>query len=343
MPSLRSRPAPAASCAPTDGSVSPPPERCFTPVALAVGGNRCGHVPSAPRFDVTPPEGANPARPALIGKAIAQLRRYYDSPRDGRWDELSQGERHARLERQIEAAGAGSDEGRRLARRLARWRQQRSERREALVGVVTLLLSYTDIATLTVAVPSGEGWLGLSAPWIGARAGLSASRVKRALATLTRCRLLAATGQGRRFDRRRRRFVGTGWGPVRRFSFRLIRALGLDVSWDQARRRQRKRARAADARPPAPSPAAPALAPATASPAASPAPAPPAPASPLEAGERVRALRRALASPAARQAETDPAARQARIERNRRTAELAAQGLSPADIRQRLNDAAQPP
>ncbi len=140
MPSLRSRPAPAASCAPTDGSVSPPPERCFTPVALAVGGNRCGHVPSAPRFDVTPPEGANPARPALIGKAIAQLRRYYDSPRDGRWDELSQGERHARLERQIEAAGAGSDEGRRLARRLARWRQQRSERREALVGVVTLLL-----------------------------------------------------------------------------------------------------------------------------------------------------------------------------------------------------------
>ena len=334
MPSLRSRPAPAASCAPTDGSVSPPPERCFTPVALAVGGNRCGHVPSAPRFDVTPPEGANPARPALIGKAIAQLRRYYDSPRDGRWDELSQGERHARLERQIEAAGAGSDEGRRLARRLARWRQQRSERREALVGVVTLLLSYTDIATLTVAVPSGEGWLGLSAPWIGARAGLSASRVKRALATLTRCRLLAATGQGRRFDRRRRRFVGTGWGPVRRFSFRLIRALGLDVSWDQARRRQRKRARAADARPPAPSPAAPALAPATAS---------PAPASPLEAGERVRALRRALASPAARQAETDPAARQARIERNRRTAELAAQGLSPADIRQRLNDAAQPP
>ncbi|MGB2970842.1 MAG: hypothetical protein WBD29_00550, partial [Candidatus Competibacter sp.] len=91
MPSLRSRPAPAASCAPTDGSVSPPPERCFTPVALAVGGNRCGHVPSAPRFDVTPPEGANPARPALIGKAIAQLRRYYDSPRDGRWDELSQG------------------------------------------------------------------------------------------------------------------------------------------------------------------------------------------------------------------------------------------------------------
>ena len=69
----------------------------------------------------------------------------------------------------------------------------------------------------------------------------------------------------------------------------------------------------------------------------------PAPASPLEAGERVRALRRALASPAARQAETDPAARQARIERNRRTAELAAQGLSPADIRQRLNDAAQPP
>jgi hypothetical protein len=38
-----------------------------------------------------------------------------------------------------------------------------------------------------------------------------------------------------------------------------------------------------------------------------------------------------------------PAERQAALERTRRIAELAAAGLSPADIRQRLNDAPQPP
>ena len=319
----------------------PPGLPAPTALAAAVGGNRCGHVPGAARFAVALPPDANPARPALIGKAIAKLRRYYDTPRDGRWDALSQGERHARLARQLAAAGgARTEAGRRLADRLARWRQQRSERREALVAVLALLLAYTDIATLTVAVPAAGGWLGLSAPWIAAHTALSPSRVKRALATLTRCGLLAATGQGRRFDRRRRCWTGVGWGPVRRLSFRLIRALGLDMSWENARRRQRKRTRAESASP-APSPAA-ALAPATflAVPVA---PASPGGALYPEVGERVRTLRQALASAAARRAEADPAAHQATVARNRRLAELAAQGLSPAEIRRRLGDAPQPP
>ena len=310
------------------------------PVAALPWGNRCGHLPGAPRFALALPPEANPARPALIGKAIERLRRYYDTPREGRWDALSQGERHARLARQMEAAGgAGTEAGRRLARRLARWRQQRSERREALIGVAALLLAYTDIATLTVAVPSGGGWLGLSAPWIAERAGLSPSRVKRALATLDRAGLLAATGQGRRFDRRRRCFVGCGWGPVRRFSFRLVRALGLEVSWDKARRKGRKRA-SADVPTPAPPPAA-TFAPASHAP--TPAPVSPAVTPRPQANERARALRQALVSPAARQAQIDPAAHHARIARNRQMAELAAQGLSPAEIRRRLNDDPQPP
>lgn len=330
----RPRRSAAFPTAPVPGAFGPP-ALSPAPLAAAAGGNRCGHVPGAPRFALALPAAANPARPALIGKAIARLRQYYDTPREGRWDDLSQGERHARLERQIEAAGgAGTEAGRRLAGRLARWRQQRSERREALIGVIALLLAYTDIATLTVAVPAGGGWLGLSAPWIAARAGLSPSRVKRALATLDRADLLAATGQGRRFDRRRRAWTGIGWGPVRRFSFRLVRALGLEVSWDKARRQARKRARPADV----PSPARPLAA----TPAAStPAPVFP-PAVTRPAGE-ARALRQALVSPAARQAQTDPAGHQARIARNRRMAELAAQGLSPTEIRQRLGDAPQPP
>ena len=241
----------AASCPPS------PPGRLAAAVAGA-SGNRCGHVPSAPRFDrINLPEDANHARPILIGQAMLKLKAYYDSPREARWDELSQGERHVRLERAIAAAGGpDTEEGRPLAARLARWRQQRSERREAVTTVLMLLLAYTDIDTLTVAIPSGGGWLGLSVAWIAERTGLSPSRVKRALATLNRAGLLTATGTGRRFDSRRRRWVGAGWGPVRRLSFQCVRMIGLEVSWQQEQRRRRK-ARVQQARaaaPPAPRP-----------------------------------------------------------------------------------------
>ena len=322
---------------------SPPGLPALAPLAAAMGGNRCGHVPSAPRFTLALPPDANPARPALIVTAIAKLRRYYDTPRDGRWDALSQGERHARLARRLSAAGgAGTEAGRRLADRLTRWRQQRSERREALVAVLALLLAYTDIATLTVAVPAGGGWLGLSAPWIAAHTALSPSRVKRALATLTRCGLLAATGQGRRFDRRRRCWIGVGWGPVRRLSFHLIRALGLDVAWERARRKARRRP-AAVTTAPAP-PAFPALPPLNPSSSSSLIPPTPTPAERFAAQrDHVRNLRRQLRAPAARAADTDPAVRQADQERTRRLAALAVQGLSPAEIRRLLSDASQPP
>ncbi|MBK8185616.1 MAG: hypothetical protein IPK63_23075 [Candidatus Competibacteraceae bacterium] len=284
------------------------------------------------------PEDANHVRPALIAKAIAKVVAYYAHSRETCWDDLSQGERQRRLQRQIRAAGGpDSDAGRPLARRLARWRQQRSERREALVAVLKLLLAYTDIATLTVAVPAGSDWLGLSAPWIATHADLSPSRVKRALATLSRAAWLASTGQGRRFDPRQRRWVGPGWGPVRRFSFRLIHALGLEVSWNKARTRHQKDARAA-ARPvpgqytrPTPTRRAMALL-----------PRPPATATETHSAA-LQTLHRQLTGLAAPQTETDPAARQAAAARHRQIAALVADGLTLAEARQRLNDAAQPP
>lgn len=312
-------PAPAADRCPS-AAAAPPPGRLAAAVAVATG-NRCGHVPNAPRFHLLNlPEDANHARPLLINQALLQLPAYYGSPREARWDPLSQGERHVRLERAIAAAGGPTtEEGRRLAARLARWRQQRSERREAVVSVLRLLLAYTDIDTLTIGIPSSSGWLGLSVAWIAERTGLSVSRVKRALVTLHRAGLLTSTGAGRRFDVRRRRWVGAGWGPVRRLSYEVVRMIGLDVRWQQEQRRRRKeRARQAHA-------------------AAAPAPLPPA-SSPAARRERVRALRQAIAPAVA--PTTD---RQAAGERTRRVAELAAQGLSPAEIRRRLDDAPQPP
>ena len=304
-------------------STSPPAGLGVWPssnLAQVLGGNRCGHQPTAPRFHhIHLPEDANHARPALITKAITKVAAYYTHPREARWDELSQNERRWRLERQLQAAGGpDSDAGRPLAAQLAHWRQQRSERREGVVAVLKLLLAYTDIATLTVAIPHGPDRLGLSAPWIASHTGLSLSRVKRALATLARTALLVNTGRGRQYDRRRRCWVGTGWGPVRQLSFRLIRALGLEVSWQQAQRKARK---PVHHRPAAPTPR----------------PAPPLPAVASETPRApARALRQSL-SP------TAPAADAASIERNRRLAELAAAGLSLSELRERLNKTPQAP
>ena len=287
--------APAVPCGSASAAAAAPLHRLAAAIAAARG-NRCGHVPGAPRFDLLNlPADANPARPVLIARAIAKLQAYYGSPREARWDPLSQGERHHRLERALEAAGGpATPEGQKLAARLARWRQQRSERREAVVAVLMLLLAYTDIETLTVAIPAGGGWLGLSVAWIAERTGLSASRVKRALATLNRAGLLTSSGAGRRFDARRRRWVGAGWGPVRRLSFDLIRRLGLEVAWNGARRRRRKdrvqRGRAAE--PVAPPPPAarrpPRARPPSSAPAASPNWPPPASPPPPSAGASPR-------------------------------------------------------
>lgn len=318
---------------------SPLPER----LAAALGGNRCGHLPRAPRFHLLQlPEAANQARPAPILKAVARLREYYTSPRESRWDALSQTERWCRHARQRSMAGDDPAPAPDLPFDRNRWRQQRSERREAVVLVLSLMVYYTDISSLIVAVPHGPDRLGLSAPWVASHTGLSLSRVKRALTTLSRSSWLANTGRGRHFDPRRRRFVGAGWGPVRRLSFRLIRALGVDVSWRQAQRKARKpdARRAVSGSPDVQPDAGRSRAPVSA---ALPRPAP-TPETVLESQRtHARTLRQALASPAARQAQTDPTAHQTAIARNRRMAELAAQGLSPAEIRRRLDDGPQPP
>lgn len=313
------------------------PDFTHHPLISGAGGNRCGHLPTTPCFHLLHlPTDANPARPVLLTKAVAKLRQYYQSPREGCWDPLSQSERHYRLERQITAAGGvASAIGQRLHERLVRWRQQRSERREAVILVLSLMVYYTDIFSLKIAIPRGPDWLGLSAPWIAEHCGLSLSRTKRALATLARSSWVMNTGRGRQFDKRRRCWVGIGWGPIRQFSFQLVRALGLEVSWRQAQRKARKAA------VPKPAPSLPAL------PLQSPSPTidtsstlgvlsyPPSQPPALTLRQRLEASSGKPATPPA----TDPVT----IELNRRMAVLAAEGMSLAKIKQRLKESTPPP
>lgn len=328
IPGDRSLLAVSAACASDTSSA--------VPLAVRLG-NRCGHTPATPCFHrLHLPTDANPARPVILTKAVAKLLQYYQHPREGCWDRLSQGERHYRLERQITAVGGlQTAAGQHLQARLIRWRQQRSERREAVVLVLTLMVYYTDISSLKVAIPRGPDWLGLSAPWIAAHCGLSLSRTKRALSTLARSSLVVNTGRGRQFDKRRRCWVGTGWGPIRQFSFQLVRALGLEVSWRQAQRKARKATPSASQLPQsslppqAPSPAIDRPATSEALALASPQP------STLTLRQRLEAASGKRATPQA----TDPAT----IELNRQLAAWAAEGMSLAQIKKRLKETTLPP
>lgn len=221
---------------------SAPPLPCLLATTARGSGNRCGHQPAAPRiYGITPPEGRNPHRPDLIEKARARLPDYYLKPLEDRWDDISQTERRQRVGKRIAAVGGpDTPAGRALEAKFKSWRQQRSERREAITAVLSVLLLYTDILTLKVAIPGAHNaWLGINIKWIAARAGLSESRAKRALATLARAGIIETTGKGRRFDPKKG-WVYAGWGAIRRLSFRLIRKLGLELSWSREQKRLRK-------------------------------------------------------------------------------------------------------
>ena len=329
-------PSPGDELRPASSAVSVPLAASTPLKRVYAVGNRCGHTPMVPCFHLLHlPTDANPARPAVIAKAVAKLRQYYQNPRDGCWDALSQGERHHRLEQQIAAVGGLETlAGQKLHAKLIRWRQQRSERREAVILVLTLMVYYTDIKSLKIAIPRSPDWLGLSAPWIADHCGLSLSRTKRALATLARSALVVNTGRGRQFDKRRRCWVGVGWGPIRQFSFQLIRALGLEVSWRQAQRKARKAA------VPTPQPPPLSLPPQGRSPASDPSasevlsPVSPPPPT-LTLRQRLQANSGKPAAPRA----TDPAT----LELHRRVAALAAQGMSLAEIKKRLKEITPPP
>ena len=63
-------------------------------------------------------------------------------------------------------------------------RQQRSERREACVLLLTALLKYTDLASLRVGIPTPDGFLSLTVDYLATQTGMTLKRVERALADL---------------------------------------------------------------------------------------------------------------------------------------------------------------
>ena len=126
-----------------------------------MNGNKCGHLPTEPRWFEAPEKHT---RPHIIKKLISSIQDYYKEP--------------AATLPFLNIAN-GSD------------RQQRSERREACISVLGCLVHYLDLATLRVGIPhADQTFQGIKMSFIAERCDLTLRRTERAVADLVKSGLL---------------------------------------------------------------------------------------------------------------------------------------------------------
>jgi hypothetical protein len=177
-------------------------------------GNNCGHDPDKPRWFEPPKQHT---RPKIISKAIAEIRRYYRAP--------------VATIPSLNLAN-GSE------------RQQRSERREACLAVLSCLLHYLDLVTLRVGVPQTDtSFAGISMPFIAEKSGLTLRRTERATADLVRAGLITVHPLCEKLNDT----AYKGFAAIRTISSKLFALLGMGSRLrherDRATARQRKRNR----------------------------------------------------------------------------------------------------
>ncbi|MFK5950679.1 MAG: hypothetical protein QM500_18155 [Methylococcales bacterium] len=70
-------------------------------------------------------------------------------------------------------------------------RQQRSCRRQACVRILTVLLKYTDLASLRVGFPTADGFVNMTMDYLVNETGLTSRRAERAMRDLKRGQLIS--------------------------------------------------------------------------------------------------------------------------------------------------------
>lgn len=131
------------------------------PAAYAVGialgythGNRCGHDPRNPRLEPLRPAATNV--PPVLRALLEKIQVYFDTP-----DFIPS----------LNGANGSI-------------RQQRSERREACVLTLGILIKYLNIITLRCEIPTANGFIALTIDWLAKQAGLTMRRMERAIRDL---------------------------------------------------------------------------------------------------------------------------------------------------------------
>ncbi|WAH62203.1 hypothetical protein LZ023_40715 (plasmid) [Pseudomonas silvicola] len=129
------------------------------------GGNYCGHVPDAPRLELVKPVTTSDKQlPGILIELQERVTRYYSAPN------VIPSLRNANLSK--------------------KGRQQRSERRESCLLLLRAIISRTDLVSLRCGVPTREGFMSLTLPYLVEFTGLPMRRAERAMADLKRANLI---------------------------------------------------------------------------------------------------------------------------------------------------------
>ena len=127
------------------------------------GGNYCGHDKNSPFLALTAPSDN---RPPFLYSVGAAFRRYFIDP------EIFPSLNHAFSSR-----------------------QQRTERREAVVSTMLAVLEFLDLASLRVGIPTAEGFQPLKLDVLRKRTNLHPRRFERAIQTLRQAGILVVSNQ----------------------------------------------------------------------------------------------------------------------------------------------------
>ncbi len=193
---------------PTDTAHQPSAKDRKTYPGQGVPGNRCGHVPSRPRAFGAPEQ--HRARPPIIRRAIDRISRFFDNPSF------------------LPALNGANGKD----------RQQRSERREGCILILSAIFHYMDLVSMLVGVPQDDGSIrNLTMERLAEVAGIGLRRAERAVADLVAAGFLAvvpvsdevAPGEFR------------GRAAVRAVPESLFGLLGLGSSLADERRKAEKR------------------------------------------------------------------------------------------------------
>lgn len=138
-------------------------KRSYTP-RVNEGGNFCGHLPEAPRLALEAPT-TDKRRPGILVELQARICQYY------------------RLPSRISSLNAANKSK----------RQQRTERREACILLLAVILEHTDLTSLRCGVPTANGFMSLTLPYLLTHTHLGQRRAERALKDLVAANLISTS------------------------------------------------------------------------------------------------------------------------------------------------------
>lgn len=171
-------------------------------------GNRCGHNPANPRWFAPPAK--HKAHPKIIERIIKAIREYYSKPST------------------LPALNAANESD----------RQQRSERREACISLMGVILHYTDLVTLRVGIPQANGSMsGIRMSQLAELAGISERRAERAIADLKDAGIITVHKICEKLDD----LTYKGQAAIRAVSRKLFDVFGLGLWLQHERRKAQER------------------------------------------------------------------------------------------------------